>query len=144
MFYISRIRLVDIKCFSGEVEIDLSQPSRSNASWTLLLGDNGTGKTSLLRCIAMGLCDETGASGLLTELSGNVIRDGCHKAEIGLQLASATKPNTPYEITTTFYKTDSNTEGLKQTTKPENGFPRAKLLACGYGAAFGHHWKRSL
>ena len=70
MFYISRIRLSNIKCFPGEVKIDLSQPSHDNASWTLLLGDNGTGKTSLLRCIAMCLCDGTGASGLLTELSG--------------------------------------------------------------------------
>ena len=70
MLYISRIRLLDIKCFPGTVEIDLSQPTQDNASWTLLLGDNGTGKTSFLRCIAMCLCDETGASGLLTELSG--------------------------------------------------------------------------
>ena len=137
MFYISKIRLVDIKCFPGDVEIDLSQPSPGNPSWTLLLGDNGTGKTSLLRCIAMCLCDETGASGLLTELSGNVIRDGCKKAEIELQLVSATEPTSSYKITTTLRKTDSNTESLKQTIKPKNGFPRRELLACGYGAAFG-------
>ena len=137
MFYISKIRLDNIKCFPGEVEIDLSQPSQGNPSWTLLLGDNGTGKTSLLRCIAMCLCDETGASGLLTELSGNVIREGCNSAEIELQLVSATEPTSSYKITTTLYKTDSNTEGLKQTTKPKKGFPRTKLLACGYGAAFG-------
>ena len=137
MFYISHIRLLNIKCFPGNVEIDLSQPSPGNASWTLLLGDNGTGKTSLLRCIAMCLCDETSASGLLTELSGNVVRDGCETAEIELQLVASSEPNSSYKITTTFYKTDSNTEGLKQTTKPGNGFPRRKLLACGYGAAFG-------
>ena len=58
MFYISHIRLVDIKCFPGTVEIDLSQPSQDNPSWTLILGDNGTGKTSLLRSIAMCLCDK--------------------------------------------------------------------------------------
>ena len=137
MFYISHIRLVNIKCFPGNVEIDLSQPSPGNASWTLLLGDNGTGKTSLLRCIAMCLCDETSASGLLTELSGNVIRDGCERAEIELQLVASSEPNSSYKTTTTFYKTDSNTEGLKQKIKPKNGFPRGKLLACGYGAAFG-------
>ena len=137
MFYISRIRLVDIKCFPGEVEIDLSQPSRDNPSWTLLLGENGTGKTSLLRCIAMCLCDKTGASGLLTELSGNVIRNGCKKATIELQLVSATEPDATYTITTTFHKTDSTTEDVEQTIQPENGFPRAELLACGYGAAFG-------
>ena len=137
MFYISKIRVDNIKCFPGNVEIDLSQPSADNPSWTLLLGNNGTGKTSLLRCIAMCLCDETGASGLLTELSGNIIRNGCKKAEIELQLVSAIEPTSSYKITTTFHKTDSNTEGLKQTIKPKNGFLRTKLLACGYGAAFG-------
>ena len=136
MLYISRIRLSNIKCFE-EVEIDLSQPSRDIASWTLLLGDNGMGKTSLLRSIAMCLCDQTGASGLLTELSGNVIRYGCEKAEIELQLVSATKPNETYTITTTFRKTDSSTENVEQKINPKNGFPRKELLACGYGAAFG-------
>ena len=137
MFYISHIRLVDIKCFPGIVEIDLSQPSQDNPSWTLILGDNGTGKTSLLRSIAMCLCDKTRASGLLTELSGNFIRNGCDEAEIELKLVSDTEPNTTYTITTRFHKTDSTTEDLEQTIQPENGFPRAKLLACGYGAAFG-------
>ena len=136
MLYISRIRLSNIKCFE-EVEIDLSQPSRDIASWTLLLGDNGMGKTSLLRSIAMCLCDQTGASGLLTELSGNVIRNGCEKAEIELQLVSATEPDVTYTITTTFRKTDSSTENVEQKINPENGFPRKELLACGYGAAFG-------
>ncbi len=137
MFYISRIRLVDVKCFPGEVEIDLSRPSQGNPSWTLILGDNGTGKTSLLRSIALCLCDETRASGLLTELSGNIIRNGCTKAEIELQLASETEPSATYTITTTFRKNDSVTEDLSQTIQPENGFRRAKVFACGYGAAFG-------
>ena len=136
MFYISRIRLSNIKCFE-EVDINLSQPSQDNASWTLLLGDNGTGKTSLLRSIAMCLCDKTGASGLLTELSGNVIRDGYDEAKIELKLVSPTEPDATYTITTTFKKNDSNTEDVDQTIEPEKGFSRAELLACGYGAAFG-------
>lgn len=34
------------------------------------MGDNGVGKTTLLRCIAMGLCDAASASGLLREIYG--------------------------------------------------------------------------
>ncbi len=136
MFYISRIKLTNIKCFE-KVEIDLSPPSQENASWTLLLGNNGMGKTSLLRCIAMCLCDQTGASGLLTELSGNVIRNGCKEAEIELQLVSTTESNETYTITTTFERNDANTEDVKQRINPDKGFSRSELLACGYGAAFG-------
>lgn len=137
MLYISRIRLVDIRCFPGEVVIDLTQPSGDKPSWTLILGDNGTGKTSLLRSIAMCLCDETGASGLLTELPGHFIHHGREEARIELQLCSESPSNPTYSITTKFTKTDSGTEDIEQVTTPPSNFPRTDLFACGYGAAFG-------
>jgi len=83
----------------------------------------------------MCLCDETGASGLLTELSGPFIHHGRDKAIIELQLKSYEGPD--YRITTTFNKTDSATEDVKQETEPASNFPRTTLFACGYGAAFG-------
>ena len=144
MFYISRIQLTNIKCFPGKVEIELNPPSQDKPSWTLLLGDNGTGKTSFLRCIALCLCDETRAAGLLTELSGNMIRNGCNDAKIKLELTSEIASCPTYTITTELKtettklsKTDSAVENLSQRIEPENGFPREKLFACGYGAAFG-------
>jgi len=135
VLFITRIRLVDVRCFPGETVIDVPRPSEGKPSWTLILGDNGTGKTSLLRSIAMCLCDETGASGLLTELSGPFIHHGCNQAVIELHLQS--DEGTEYTITTVLSKTDSGTEEVKQRTKPSNSFPRTKLFACGYGAAFG-------
>ncbi len=145
MFYISRIQLTNIKCFPGKVEIELTPPSQDKPSWTLLLGDNGTGKTSFLRCIALCLCDETRAAGLLTELSGNIIRNGCENAEIKLELTSEIASCPTYTITTEISKTgttklsrtDSAVENLRQEIKPKNSFPHEKLFACGYGAAFG-------
>ena len=137
MFYISRIQLTNIKCFPGKVEIELNPPSQDKPSWTLLLGDNGTGKTSFLRCIALCLCDETRAAGLLTELSGNMIRNGCNDAKIKLELTSEIASCPTYTITTELSKTDSVVENLRQIIEPENGFPREKLFACGYGASFG-------
>lgn len=135
MLYISRIRLVDVKCFPGETVIDLTRPSTGTQSWTLILGDNGTGKTSLLHSIAMCLCDETGASGLLTELTGPFIRHGCDKAVIELQLGS--DEGVTYTITTRLSKTDSGNEDLDQTVEPSGTLPRERLFACGYGAAYG-------
>ena len=116
--------------------MDLNKPSQTTPSWTLILGDNGTGKTSLLRSIAMCLCDETGASGLLTELTGPLIHDGCEKGVIELKL-DGSDDDTTYTITTTFHKSDSANEDVEQNTEPNSGLPRSKLFACGYGAAFG-------
>ena len=100
----------------------------------MILGDNGTGKTSLLRAIAMGLCDATGSSGLLTEVSGKMIRTGCQKAIIEIELVSSTEPSKNYTITTTFSENDDGNEDVAQKTGPQ-GIPRSELFACGYGAA---------
>ena len=135
VIYISRIRLENVRCFPDETVIYLTQPSQDQPSWTLILGDNGTGKTSLLRSIAMGLCDETAASGLLTELPGPFIYHGRDSAVIELELKS--DDGTDYRITTKLSKTDSGAEDIEQETNPSRKFPRKDLFACGYGVAFG-------
>ena len=130
--------------------IELFPPSRDEeqASWTLILGDNSTGKTTLLRAIAMGLCDATGSAGLLTDMSGGIIRTDCSKAIIEIKLVSSTDQSQSYRIKTTFKKTlmemkmlarrsNSNPRPMKmfpQKTEPM-GIPRSELFACGYGSA---------
>ena len=70
--YISRVVLKNVRCFK---DIDLKfSPASSPVPWTMVLGDNSTGKTTLLRCIAMGLCDESSAAGLLKESYEGLIR----------------------------------------------------------------------
>lgn len=53
--YISRVRLENIRGFSGPRNVDLTftRPDGSHAGWTVLAGLNGSGKTSLLRAIAL-------------------------------------------------------------------------------------------
>ena len=53
--YISRVRLENIRGFSGRrnVDLTLTRPDGSHAGWTVLAGRNGSGKTSLLRAIAL-------------------------------------------------------------------------------------------
>jgi ABC-type sulfate/molybdate transport systems ATPase subunit len=42
----------NVRCFGPEQTLDLSDGDGSPAQWTVLLGDNGTGKTTLLQAIA--------------------------------------------------------------------------------------------
>lgn len=55
--YVSRVRLMNIKGFHGvrHVDLDLRRPDGTHAGWTVLAGRNGSGKTSLLRGIALAL-----------------------------------------------------------------------------------------
>ena len=66
---ILKLRLVNIKCFK-EVEIPFESVDGGARNWSLLVGDNGQGKTTILRSLAMGLCDDDWAASLLSELDG--------------------------------------------------------------------------
>ena len=59
----------------------------------MLTGNNGTGKSAVLRSIAMGLCDEASAGGLLRELPGDFIRDGETSAEIVIWISAEGEEN---------------------------------------------------
>jgi hypothetical protein len=53
--YISQVRVENIRGFSGRRNVDLTlvRPDGSQAGWTVIAGRNGSGKTSLLRAIAL-------------------------------------------------------------------------------------------
>jgi energy-coupling factor transporter ATP-binding protein EcfA2 len=106
MMYITKIKLKNVRCFD-EAEIDLSgcKPGTS----ILIAGNNGIGKSAILRAIAMGLCDRDSAASLLRELEGNFVRKqaqenkskegGEKKAEIEIELKDENRKS--WKITTT-------------------------------------------
>ncbi|MCP4148897.1 MAG: AAA family ATPase [bacterium] len=51
-FYLKSVNLENIKCFKGKHDLNLSHDDKTHAQWTVLLGNNGTGKTTLLQAIA--------------------------------------------------------------------------------------------
>lgn len=55
--YISRVKLENIRGFAKprNVDLTLTRPNGSHAGWTVLAGRNGSGKTSLLRAIALAI-----------------------------------------------------------------------------------------
>lgn len=82
--YISRIRLENIRGFSGRrnVDLTLTRPDGSHAGWTVLAGRNGSGKTSLLRAIALAV------SGNM--IAASLVQDFRDWVSVGQQEATAT------------------------------------------------------
>ena len=136
---ISKLRLKNIKCFE-DIELSFEDGRGGVKNWSLIVGDNGQGKTTILRSLAVGLCDKEGASGLLLELHGEFLRRGKKRGAIEICLKD--KDNEKYTIKT---KIEGDSEsisqdvfrgdcvGKKDTTKAEN-FKREKIFAVGYGA----------
>lgn len=137
--YISRIHLKNIRCFK-----DLTINLENNGLpilWTVFLGDNATGKTTLLRSIAIGLCDESSAAGLLRESDQGYIRRKCKEGLIEISLKDYEDSNKDYTIRTKIelFKISEGRsfERLRQKTEPKKHFPWNKIFLCGYGAGRG-------
>ena len=81
--YVSRVCLKHIRGISN-LELNFSIDCEPQAS-TLLIGRNGTGKSSILRSIVLGLASETDATALLAEKFGSpFISKGQDKGTIEL------------------------------------------------------------
>ena len=63
--FLRRLRFSNFRCFE-DLELDFGLDSTQNRQWTVLLGENGTGKSNLLRGIAL----LTAGSDALAELLG--------------------------------------------------------------------------
>lgn len=144
MIYISKVELENIRCFE-ELTLEFSE-NGGLTYWTTLSGDNATGKTTLLKAIALGLCDESSAAGLLRESEGGYLtrhprsRSNCDSGKIRIFLQSTGKGKREYFIEnkiTRIHKYESKTnENLRQRTSPKY-FPWHRIFVCAYGIGRG-------
>lgn len=145
--YIRDIKLTNVRRFK-RLAVHLGSPDADPQRFVLFLGDNGTGKTSLLRALALSLCDETSAAGLVRELPGNVIRYGT-RSSAKIQITLASDENVEWTITTKIIpdrgrSSKDRLEFVTQTImkvgararKPvqEHKFPWKRLFVVAYGA----------
>lgn len=136
--YISKVHLRNIRCFA---DLKLSfDPGENHLPWTVVVGDNATGKTALLRSIALGLCDESSAAGLMKESDeGYIRRDQDQPGSIIIELRSRRTADR-YRIHTRIEKIETGSgsyERVRQRTTPKKKFPWDKLFVCAYGVGRG-------
>ena len=140
MLYVSRVTLQNVRCFE-RLDVDLSV-TPPGAGWTVLVGDNATGKSTFLRSIAMGLCDEASAAGLLKESDEGYIRRGASKARIAISLYNPRIPSRKYRIVTEVVREEKRrkifADRVRQRTTPSGAaFPWDEVFVSGYGAGRG-------
>lgn len=135
--YLSQIRLDNVKCFDTGFTINLERNGKP-ILWTSILGDNATGKTTLLRSIAICLCDEPSGAALLKESEGGYIRRDKLEATINLTFKDESNSAETFNIATTITESSPvrgpSFERIRQNIKPsEKLFPWDSLFACAYG-----------
>ena len=134
--YISKIELKNIKSFE-DVTLNL-EDTDGNCQGCIILGDNGVGKTTILRTIAMSLSGEASGSGLADEIEGGWIREGSKDSYIYVSL-KLNDSNETFSLKTYFDKESTGADVIsRQEVLPdEESFPWNRLFVAGYGASRG-------
>jgi predicted ATPase len=140
IMYVTSVRIKNIRSIE-EIYIEFTSKSRS----IVLTGDNGSGKSTILRSIAMGISDEDSAAAVLRELPGELVRQGKDFGEITVDLVQ--RNGVKFRIIT---RIDSQKvfEKVRQSvweytnTKKRSGYKRIRqedfpwhtMFSTGYGA----------
>ena len=130
---VTKLHLSNIRCFE-DLTLEL------NGKSALLIGDNGDGKSTVLRSLAMGLCDDSSASALFRDLYGESVRRDNEPGTIEVELKHGTRRfRTETTITSLprFERVDQVLhqlhEDLGWTQVKQDNFPWHRIFAVGYG-----------
>lgn len=136
--YLSKLKFSNIRGFK-DLELSFDGP-RKHRQWTIFVGDNGHGKTTILRAIALGLGDERTASELLGLLPGDFIRvnkKGSHAANSWIELTLKDSLTRSQIVIRTDLKMDAHGGVTVSKTVDDPDFQWSKVFVCGYGSNRG-------
>jgi energy-coupling factor transporter ATP-binding protein EcfA2 len=137
--YLKKIRLQNIKCFE-DVTLEFPHRDGNYGGWNVILGENGRGKSTILRSIALGVLDPWAAS-FAVQQHGWLTRQGAEgqskvKAHLVFhnpELDKSGGPNKPYHRLLTF-SPEGNPELDKSMPHPMNLEGTIPHVLCyGYG-----------
>lgn len=83
--YVNRVSLRNIKGFT-EADLDFATTDDVHEGWSVITGDNGSGKTALLRAIALAILGPEQSRGLVQDLRGWVT-EGQSEGTISVEIA---------------------------------------------------------
>lgn len=130
--YIKRIILKNIRGFE-ELDFDLTRSDGSYAGWTVFIGDNASGKSALLKAIAVGLVKQETAFALQPSFH-RWIREGENEALIKLDIMEIVGEDFTYiynkyedferQLTIELKKNDREIKFLKNAEPPYSQNPQ--------------------
>lgn len=125
--YLTKFTLRQVKSFA-DVTLDFQQPDGSIRLWNVIIGENGTGKTTLLQAMAMALAGEKAASVLLPRPRGWV-RIGALSGEIEATITRGTKRKARVKLEIV----EEGDEGPAIVSESRNTRNGSSGFAAGYG-----------
>lgn len=129
--YVKKIELENIRAFE-KLSLDLGTADGQRMV-SVIIGRNGTCKSTLLRCIAMGLCHESDAPALLAEFGGRLISEFAETGTIALTLVDGSG-RTMGEIRLLI----KNMKGRDMLADREASVSMEDFFVCGYGPSRGN------
>lgn len=134
---LQRVHLQNIGPFESQT-FDLSHP------WTLLLGDNGVGKSSILRAIAVGLCGEAAKSYAVRLLRRRETGDPVSQGMITLEILSEVNGTPVVKTYTTSILLTDDGQAADVRTVPTVPLEAEGWLALGFPPLRLLSWQRDM
>jgi hypothetical protein len=130
--YVSNLVLNNIRGFGDEFILNVMTLNGSPRFRTVLIGKNGTCKTTLLRCISLSVCWREDANALIAEPIGPMIAQGKREAIIEVTLRDASSKREPIQIRSVLRREKGRRDYVAEQTGREN--LKVPIFVWGVGA----------